>query len=195
MSNLVKPIESMIPDKMVTGLEEVRVLCTKVTTISNENERESALTLLKRAKTAVKWVEDQRKSFVNDAKIFMDNAMIRQKELQGILKPEIERLETMELSYLRAKAQEARRIQEEAQAKEVTNLAEAVAVDMEAQVAIQKIAPSKGVRKVKVLNIVDPDKIPRVFMIPNEDLIMATLKAGHEVPGCELVEEIQRSGR
>jgi hypothetical protein len=195
MSNLIKPIESMVPDKMVTGLEEVRVLCTKVTTITNEQERESALALLKRAKTAVKWVEDQRKSFVNDAKIFMDNAMSRQKELQGILKPEIERLETMELSYLRAKAEEARRIQAEAQSKEVTSLSEAVAVDMEVQVAIQKIAPSKGVRKVKVLDIVDPDKIPRVFMIPNEELIMATLKAGHEVPGCELVEEIQRSGR
>lgn len=41
-------------------------------------------------------------------------------------------------------------------------------------------------RPDKVLKITDEKKIPRDFLIPDEKMILATLKAGKSVPGCEI---------
>lgn len=51
---------------------------------------------------------------------------------------------------------------------------------------------SVQVRKVWQLRIVDENKIPREFMVPNESAIKAAFKNGSKVPGCvwEQVESI-----
>lgn len=45
-------------------------------------------------------------------------------------------------------------------------------------------------RTDRVLKITDTTLIPRMFLIPDEKLILTALKAGEKVPGCE-IEEIQ----
>lgn len=45
-----------------------------------------------------------------------------------------------------------------------------------------------SVRITTALKIVDANKIPRALMIPNENLILAALRSGETVAGCELEE-------
>jgi hypothetical protein len=57
----------------------------------------------------------------------------------------------------------------------------------------EKIATSAGslrFRTDKILKIVSPGDIPREYLIPDEKLILADLKAGKEVSGC-VIEEVQ----
>jgi len=44
-------------------------------------------------------------------------------------------------------------------------------------------------RKVKRLNIVDQEKIPRAYLVPDEAKIKQALLNGEKVAGCEIIEE------
>jgi hypothetical protein len=45
-----------------------------------------------------------------------------------------------------------------------------------------------SVRTLRKLNIIDQSKLPRKYMIPDEQLITSELKAGTKIPGCELID-------
>jgi hypothetical protein len=74
----------------------------------------------------------------------------------------------------------------EAQATAIAQLGAAAA----AVVAREDALPSGlSLRKVKKLVILDAAAIPREWLVPDEKRILAALKAGLPVPGCELREE------
>lgn len=64
-----------------------------------------------------------------------------------------------------------------------------VSTFMRKQEELQTTSEDAVVRRKKVLKIVSEKKIPREYLVPNEALIMAALKDGKSVPGCELAEE------
>lgn len=78
-------------------------------------------------------------------------------------------------------AQKKGKISEE---KAATKLA---AIDKPAEVT-RTAAGSVSFRIDRKLKITDASKLPRQFLVPNEKLIEATLKAGKAVAGAELVE-------
>lgn len=61
------------------------------------------------------------------------------------------------------------------------------------KVAISKTQSSSGAvsfRNVPILVIKDKAKIPKKYLVPDEVLILADLKAGKKVAGCELGEKV-----
>lgn len=52
-----------------------------------------------------------------------------------------------------------------------------------------KQVTTSATRKVDVLVIVDEALIPREYLVPNEAMIKAALKAGKKVPGCKFEKE------
>jgi hypothetical protein len=48
---------------------------------------------------------------------------------------------------------------------------------------------SVGFRTLQKLSIVDENKIPREYLVPDEQKIKAALKVGKSVPGCVIIEE------
>lgn len=57
------------------------------------------------------------------------------------------------------------------------------------QAAITTKIKGASVRKTMTLKILDEKKIPRSYLVPNELMIMADLKEGKKVPGCDLEQK------
>jgi len=88
-------------------------------------------------------------------------------------------------------AREAARLAAEQAAKVAAMWDDEVPVEVPTLPAIVLPPATTTTRKKYSVRILDPAKIPRTFMVPELDLILAALRKGTKVEGCELVTEDQ----
>lgn len=125
------------------------------------------------------------------------------KNVRGLFKPIEDKIEVIEnylkdgvLKYNQKLLAEQRKREEEANKKMEEEKASGKSLD---EINIEKISkPIENItkkveaiktRKIKKLNIVNEQIIPRDFLIPNEAKIKEALLNGVKVDGCEIIEE------
>lgn len=97
---------------------------------------------------------------------------------------------------LKKRNEEARIREEEAKRQESQQLLQVARdSDIRSQVAEQSVATVKGIKVKQVPKVVDVDKIPRKYLVPDMKLIAEAFAQGLEVAGVVLVDEVGRTGR
>jgi len=111
------------------------------------------------------------------------------KEVRALFNPVEEQLEHTESVVKMAMLEFKRKLDEERKA-EVLKMQESDEQEPSVEI-VEKVKAMETIktRKTPRLKIIDIEKIPDDFWLPNEDLILATLKNGIVVGGCELIYE------
>jgi hypothetical protein len=197
----------MAKTKAVTKQVQATAVALSVNQVV-EGLRKKASPLLRKASMDVVEKSDYDKlgEVVSQLKEYRKEADVQEKSLtepanqiiknaKAIFKPfkdgvdEAERLAKQKmLAFLEAQEAAAKRIQEKFERGDIKKISTVVAKTNE---LLDTQSESVSVRKIQVLKIVDVNKIPREFLVPNEALIKQALKEGRKVAGCEL--EYQKS--
>lgn len=99
---------------------------------------------------------------------------------------QIEELKKGEMiAFLNKQEAEAKKLEKKFEKGDIKK----VATFMRKQEELEVTSEDAVVRNIKRLHITNEKKIPREYLMPNEAKIMAALKDGEEVPGCEIVLE------
>ena len=163
--------------------------------INSQPTFEKAVEKLKEIKEIKKIVNEKKESITKP----LNEAL---KNIRSLFKPIEDKIDIIE-NYLKAETlkynqkllAEQRKREEEAIKKIEEEQAKGKSLD---EINIDKIAKpiinitqkveAIRTRKIKELNIINEQLIPRSFLIPNEQAIKQALLAGIKVDGCEMIE-------
>jgi len=164
----------------------------KSLTVHTNEEATTATEVLSRANKALDLLETREHARTERLKAEL--AFIREpylepkKALKGIIADLRQKLGDYQTTSLQQAAKEAEAIAtrvEEGTLKPVTAIRKLDAIDVApAKIAVQ--SGSLSFRPKQTLKIVDVDKIPRMYMVPNEEMILGFLTNGKTIPGAEI---------
>ena len=128
-------------------------------------------------------------------KVYMD----AEKSITGELREEVATLNSRINDYNDAligvaESQEME-VNRQYDSKEPGTIAEALEVEREKVIGMERIEKIEGARIVEEVIISDVDMIPRAWLIADLSAIKDAMKGGAEVPGCRLVKHSIRTGK
>lgn len=148
--------------------------------IKTPEQYDEAARRVSRLKELRKEADKQEKSITDPAKLIIKNT-------QAIFKPFKDRVDEVEeriklgmVAYIEAREKKAEALIESSNDK---SIAKVVA-------KVNELTSNKSdhasVKKLTVVEITDPELIPREYLVPDEAKIKAALQAGKKVKGCKL---------
>jgi hypothetical protein len=176
--SIIKQAEQEV--QVVAEGSRIKVVSQPTLKLANDQ-----LSVLKGVKKSVQEKKDSVIKPLNEA---LKNARL-------LFSPIEEKIDTIEtylkeqvLSYNEKLLEESRKKEQEA-AKKIEQGEDIGKATKGLEKIQEKQAEIKGVRTIKKLRIIDVNKIPREFMIPDEVKIRQALLLGAKVEGAELIEE------
>lgn len=193
----IKSVEQLEKDKevksMVVGARSMVQVIAEHPVNSMETNEEAGKMLIE-AQKIMKNIEVRRKFFVDPYKAVakaidnffngaydpLDNAVRGLRARMGTYAMEVERKQKEAEAKILAK-EAAGRIKPETAVRQMAN------VETAPRITRSEVG-SVSYRTDRKLRIIDPNLIPREYLVVNERLVETTLKAGKAVPGAELYE-------
>jgi len=164
--------------KSVTTISKLEVLVIK-----SEDAYDTAAGYLIKLKELSKEADAKRKEITDP----LNQAL---KATNALFKPFINRIEELEHStksamvdFLNRKEAEAKKLEEKFHNGDIKKISTLKARQDELKVESGNVS----VRQLAALKINDLDAIPRMYMVPNEALILEALKQNVKIKGCELI--------
>jgi len=164
--------------KSVTTISKLEVLAIK-----SEDAYDTAASYLIKLKELSKEADVKRKEITDP----LNQAL---KATNALFKPFINRIEELEqttksamIDFLNRKQAEAKKLEEKFHNGDIKKISTLKAKQEELKVESDNVS----VRQLTSLKINDLDAIPRMYMVPNEALILEALKQNIKIKGCELI--------
>lgn len=161
-------------------------------TIESADDLRSASELMIVGQKVLKAIDARRRFFTDPHNLFV-------KAINNFFAGPADPLDNAIAALRSRMAQYQRQVEEEARKREAEILAKQEKGKISEKTAVKQLANVERPQEVtrtaagavsfredKKLKIVDVKKIPREYLVPDERFILAALKAGKVIPGCEL---------